>query len=99
MRIPIWVRLLYPLYLELRVSSVLELIPRGHPTGVLFPSTPQEAKLLCSRLADHLPLNGTFRRSSSKKFSRKTTWFWSFCGLAVSSGMIAATRLPSGATS
>ena len=46
----------------------------------------------------YLPV-GTFRRSSSKKFSRKMMWFCAFWASGASAGMSAAMRLPSGATS
>src|SRR5437870_5617848 len=50
-------------------------------------------------LADHFLLAGTRRRSSPKKFSRKTTWFCACCASGVSPGTKAAMRLPSGAIS
>jgi hypothetical protein len=42
---------------------------------------------------------GTLHRSSSKKFSRKITWFCAFCPSAVSTGINATMHLPSGARS
>lgn len=50
------------------------------------------AKLRYSGLYDHLPFSGTFRHSSSKKFS-KITWF---CACGVSTGMSAAMCLHRG---
>ena len=60
---------------------------------------PVPAKFLRSMLTDYLPLRGTFRRNSSKKFSRKITWLWACCDSGVSTCTNAAMRLPSGARS
>jgi hypothetical protein len=52
-----------------------------------------------SQLNDHLPFIGIFRRSSSKKFSRKITWFCACCASGVSIRISATTRFPSEARS
>ena len=50
------------------------------------------------RDCSYLP-TGTLRRTSSKKFSRNITWLCAFCPSAVSTGINATMRLPSGARS
>jgi hypothetical protein len=47
------------------------------------------------RNRSYLP-TGTLHRSSSKKFSRKGAWFCVFCASAVSTGINATFRFPSG---
>jgi hypothetical protein len=50
------------------------------------------------RDCSYLP-TGTLRRNSSEKFIRKVTLFCAFCSSAVSTGISATMRLPSGARS
>src|SRR5262249_52133115 len=50
-------------------------------------------------LRSHWRSTGTRRRSSSKKFSKKITWFCVFCPSVVSSGISPTMRLTSGARS
>src|SRR5690242_18294937 len=58
-------------------NKTTEDIPIMCPTGSKARS-PDWEKILHSIPVDRLPLTGTFRRSSSKKFSSNTTWL---CGL------------------
>src|SRR5262249_31750341 len=68
---------------------------------ILYPVNPPQDWVFIEdsqglRDCSYLPV-GTLRRSSSKKFWRKVTWFCVFCPSAVSTGINETMRLPSGA--
>ena len=75
--------------------EVFGLVDHTHPAATEL----REDAIVRDGLADHLACVAVRRRTSSKKFSRKITWLCAFCPSAVSTGINATMRLPSGARS
>src|SRR6202521_4494681 len=73
--------------------EVFRFVHYTHPAATEL----REDAIVRDGLADHFACVAMRRRTSSKKFSRKITWFCAFCPSAVSTGINAAMRLPSGA--
>ena len=75
--------------------EVFGFVDHTHPAATEL----RENAIVRDGLADHFACVAVRRRTSSKKFSRKITWFCAFCSSAVSTGINATMRLPSGARS
>src|ERR1019366_2636072 len=75
--------------------EVFGFVDHTHPAATEL----RENAIVRDGLADHFACVAVRRRTSSKKFSRKITWLCVFCPSAVSTGINATIRLPSGAGS